>query len=135
MNFLMKIQPQWPLRLGLGLMYFYSGSQLLSQPSLWRSFLPVWYAEFVAGIMPIETYLRLQGVTEIVMGLLFFTWFSGKWGVRIASSFLALEMAFVLIFTGVNLITFRDIGLLAAAFTLLIMSFPHASHGQNPVVD
>lgn len=127
MAFFQKIPVQWPLRLGLGLTYLYSGFELFNQPLLWRSFLPVWYANFVSGILSVELYLRLQGIVEIVMGLLFLAWFAGKLGVRIAAVYMALEMAFILVFTGIDLITFRDIGLLGAAIALFILTFPQPS--------
>ena len=124
-NIFKKISPEWVLRIGLGLTYLYSGVGLFNQPALWRSFLPIWYAKFVAVVLPVETYLRLQGVVEVVLGFLFLAWLSGKWGVKIASAYMMLEMAFILIFVGIDLITFRDIGLLAAAATLLLItSFP-----------
>lgn len=135
MTFFQKFSPGLVLRLGLGLTYLYSGFQLFSQPGLWRSFLPIWYANFIDGILPVETYLRLQGVTEVVMGLLFLAWFSGGWGVRIAAAYMVLEMAFILAFTGIDLITFRDIGLLAAALALLIITISHPSSAKNSVGD
>lgn len=135
MTFFQKFSPGLVLRLGLGLTYLYSGFQLFNQPGLWRSFLPIWYANFIAGILSVETYLRLQGVTEVIMGLLFFAWFSGVWGVRIAAAYMALEMALILVFTGVDLITFRDIGLLAAALALLIITTSHSSSPKNSVGD
>ncbi|MFN7088705.1 MAG: hypothetical protein ACK4NX_02745 [Candidatus Paceibacteria bacterium] len=127
-----KISMEWPLRLGLGLMYLYAGFQLFNQPVLWRSFLPVWYAGIIERVISVETYLRMQGIAEIFIGLLFlvplelvltgWAWFSGKWGVFAGTLYAIIEFLFILIFTGVDLITFRDIGLLGAAVALLIIS-------------
>ena len=85
--------------------------------------MPKWYARAVTSISSIEAYLRFQGLAEIVIGLLFIAWFSGKWGLRVASILAATEFFFILIFVGINPITFRDIGLLGAALALLIIIF------------
>ena len=123
MNFLSKLNPAWPLRLGLGFMYIYSGYDLFSNPQHWYGFVPQWLSQAATQIVSVEAYLRLQGMGEIILGLLFLAWFSGQWGVRIASILAALEMALILIFIGIDPITFRDIGLLGAALALLILSF------------
>lgn len=110
------------MRLGLGLMYLYSGYDLFYHPTAWLWAVPKWYAQIVTPVSSLELYLRFQGVAEFAIGLLFLAWFSGAWGVRAASAFAALEMAAILIFVGVDPITFRDIGLLGAALALLIIS-------------
>lgn len=123
LSFLEKIKPEWALRLGLGLMYIYSGYDLFANPHHWYGFVPQWFSHLVTQVSSIEAYLRLQGVGEFVIGLLFLAWFSGKFGVRIASVLAALEMAMILLFVGVDPITFRDIGLLGAALAILVISF------------
>jgi len=123
MAFLQKIRPEWALRLGLGLMYLYSGTDLFYNPDTWVGFLPRWFSDFVTGIMSLEAYLRFQGIGEFIIGLLFLAWFSGTWGVRIAAILASLEMVFILIFVGIDPITFRDIGLLGAALALVIITF------------
>ena len=120
MHFLKKLNPEWALRIGFGLMYLYAGFNLFNQPALWRSFLPLWYTQIIASLMPVEIYFRLQGIIEIIVGLLFLAWFFGRWGVLVGTLYSIAEFLFILLFTGVNLITFRDIGLLGAAIALLI---------------
>ena len=123
MNTLQKLNPVWALRLGLGLMYIYSGYDLFYNPQHWYGFVPQWFSRGVMQIMPIEAYLRIQGIGEIIMGLLFLAWFSGTRGVRVASMLAVFEMTGILLFVGIDPITFRDIGLLGAAAALLIISF------------
>ena len=123
MNFLRKFNPEWSLRLGFGLMYLYSGSNLFFNPQHWYGFVPLWFSRIVTTIIPLETYLRVQGVGEFMIGLLFLAWFLGVWGVRLASLAAVLEMALIIILVGINLITFRDIGLLGAAVALLVITF------------
>jgi|SRR3989338_2140096 len=124
MDFLQKINPAWSLRLGLGLMYIYSGFDLFYYPYHWYGFVPQWFSQAVTSTVSIEIYLRLQGAGEFVMGLLFLAWFSGAWGLRIASILAVLEMTLILLFVGIDPITFRDIGLLGAALALLVLSWP-----------
>lgn len=124
MNFLQRIKPEWALRLGLGLMYLYSGYDLFYNPRHWYGFIPQWFSGLLGGeLSVINAYLRLQGAGEFIIGLLFLAWFSGVRGVRLASALAALEMALILLFVGIDPITFRDIGLLGGAIAILIMSF------------
>lgn len=138
MNFfarvLAKINPEWPLRLGLGLMYLYSGYDIYQYPKAWTWAIPYWFRQAVEVVMNIETYLVIQGIGEIILGLLFLAWFSGRWGLRVAALFSTIEMAGILLFTGVTSTTFRDIGLLGASFALMIISFkdvPRANEFQS----
>lgn len=124
MNWLQNFKPMWALRLGLGLMYLYSGYDLFYNPRHWYGFVPQWFSRLLGGeLSVINAYLRLQGVGEFIIGLLFLAWFSGTRGVRIAAALAVFEMALILLFVGIDPITFRDIGLLGAAIALLIMSF------------
>src|SRR3989344_1226501 len=131
MNLIKKLNPSWFLRLGLGLMYIYSGYDLFSDPQHWYGFVPQWLSQTAIQIAYVDAYLKLQGMGEIILGLLFLAWFSGQWGVRIASILATLEMALILIFIGIDPITFRDIGLLGAALALLIMSFQQTTENQK----
>lgn len=123
MNFLQKISPEWSLRLGLGFMYLYSGYDLFYNPWHWYGFMPKWFSQTVTQIVSIDAYLRIQGIGEIIIGLLFLAWFFGVRGVRIAAALAVFEMALILLFVGIDPITFRDIGLLGAAIAILILSF------------
>lgn len=123
MSPLQKISPEWSLRLGLGLMYIYSGYDLFANPQHWYGFVPQWFSRAVTSLVPIEAYLRLQGIGELIVGLLFLAWFGGRWGVRTASIIAALEMTLIILFVGIDPITFRDIGLLGAALALLVVLF------------
>lgn len=123
MQILQKINPLWPLRLGLGLMFLYSGSSLFYTPSLWYGFAPPWFTHIVTSVMPLDLYLRIQGVGEFVIGLLLLAWFAGKWGLRIGALAATLELGLILFLVGIDLITFRDVGLFGAAAALLVLAF------------
>lgn len=123
MEFLKKIRPEWPLRLGLGLMFLYSGYDIFYHSSSWLWAVPTWFSRLITPVIAVENYLMIQGAGEFVMGLLFLAWFSGKRGVRVAAVLASVEMAAILLFTGVDLVTFRDLGVLGAALALVILVF------------
>ncbi len=118
-----KLHPEWFLRLGLGITYLYSGSSLFYHPQLWYGFAPLWFVDAVTRFVSFDTYLRLQGVFEFALGLSLIAWFVGRRGVRIASALLTLHLALILVFAGIDPITFRDIGLFGAALALTAIVF------------
>lgn len=110
----------WPLRIGLGLVYLYSGYDLIAHPLNWIGYMPDWFGGMVSAIMPLDQYLKIQGAGEIVLALVFLAWFLPRWIVCIAAAAAAAEMAGILLFVGIDPVTFRDIGLLGAAVALMI---------------
>lgn len=124
MDSLQKIHPIWSLRIGLGLMYLYSGYDLMANPQHWYGFAPKWFSQAVNTVGSIEMYLRLQGGAELIIGIVFLGWFFGRRVVQIASLVAALEMLVILVFVGIDPITFRDIGLLGSALALFIIFSP-----------
>lgn len=122
MNFIERIHPELPLRAGLGLMYLYSGWDLIANPRHWYGFVPRWFSQTVTQLVSIDNYLRLQGAAEIVIGLLFLVWFLPRPAARFAVAVAAAEMALILLFVGIDPITFRDIGLLGAALAMFVIS-------------
>lgn len=119
---LQKMNPVWPLRIGLGLMYLYSGYDLMAYPFHWYGFVPRWFSQIVSPALPLEQYLRLQGAGEIALGILLLAWFLPPRLTRIAAAAAAAEMAAILLFVGIDTITFRDIGLLGGAIALYLAS-------------
>lgn len=126
-----KLKPVWILRLTLGLMYLYSGYDLFANPQHWYGFVPQGFSRAITPLLSVDAYLRIQGIGEFVMGLLFLAWFGGGRGVQIASALASLEMILILIFVGVDPITFRDIGLLGAALALFIISLKDTDSKQD----
>ena len=123
MNFLKKINPEWPLRLGLGLMYLYSSYDIFYNTEIWKSYVPPWFFHLITPIMPLGLYLKIQSVGEFIMALLFLAWFSGRRGLQIVSALATFEMAGILLSSKLHNIIFRDIGLLGASIALLIIAF------------
>lgn len=123
MNFWRKTPPEWPLHFGLGLVYIYSGYGLLFNPSSWTWAIPSWFAALVNQLMPVEVYLRLQGIIELMMALILLTWFSNKKLVGLVALISSVEFIFILLFAPQFSVTFRDMGLLGAALAILITTF------------
>ena len=124
MHYLSKVSPEWPLRIGIGVMYLYSGQDLITSPTAWHWALPYWLQQIVGQVISIDTYLRLQGGVEIIMALCLFAWFLKPAFVKYIALLSTLEMAAILIlaflpFSENNfLMTFRDIGLLGGSLAL-----------------
>ena len=113
------------MRIGLGAMYLYSGYDLMAHPTAWHWALPYWLRQVITQFMPLDTYLRMQGVVEIIMALVLLAWFLQPVIVKWIAMLSALEFLTILVFAFVPfseanlLITFRDIGLLGASLALL----------------
>lgn len=122
MHVIEKINPEIPLRLAFGLMYIYSGLDLIRNPAHWYGFAPAWFERAVGIFLSMDSYLWLQGAGEIVIALLLLAWFLGRWGVRLASLLALIEMMGILFFAGIDPITFRDIGLVGGMLSLWILS-------------
>lgn len=121
MNILDKISTQLFLRLGLGAMFVYSGLDILLHPNSWTwalRGLPAFIQTQIDRVGP-EMYLRGQGIAELMMAAAFLAWFLPRPLVRIAAFFAAVEMIAILVFVGVDAVTFRDIGLVGAALGVL----------------
>ena len=129
MNYLSRINPEWSLRVGIGAMYLYSGSDLVMHPSAWHWALPYWLAQIIRSVVPIDTYLRSQGSVEILMALCLLAWFLKPQIVKWVALLSTLEMAAILVLAFLPwsetnfLITFRDIGLLGGSLALTAMLF------------
>ena len=118
---LRKIKPAFFLRLGLGLMFVYSGLDLIRHPAAWdwavRS-LPDSAQTLVAEI-GVKQFLFGQGLLELALAAIFLGWFWSRRLVRLAALVAAVELTAILWLVGVDLTTFRDVGLLGAALALV----------------
>jgi hypothetical protein len=101
-------------------MYLYSGLDLIFRPQHWYGFVPQWFSRFVLEFTSVDVYLKLQGVVEVAFALVLLLWFLPKSLVRIVAALSALEMLAILVFTGLDPITFRDLGLLGASAALFV---------------
>ena len=121
-DLLRKIDSSIPLRLGLGFMYLYSGYDIFMHPTAWKwavTQLPD-AIEAPIKMFGVIEFLRIQGATEILLGLIFLAWFLPRPFVRLAALISAVEMAAILLLVGIDTVTFRDIGLVGAGLALFL---------------
>ena len=123
MRLLNQIKPEVPIRIGLGLTYLYSGIDILRHPSAWHWAIRA-LPEFVRGSIDaigVDSFLIFQGSLELIFGLVFLSWFLPKPLVKWLAIITALEMLFILFFTGLDSITFRDMGIMGGALALFLL--------------
>ena len=130
MKFFTKLTPLVALRAGLGLMYIYSGYDLFMYPQHWYGFLPSWLSRLAYQIGSVDAYLKFQGAGECLMGVIFLMWFIKGKTLAVTAVLATLEMGLILIWVGIDPITFRDIGLLGASVAVLIMSSENNAEKQ-----
>ncbi|MDD4989343.1 MAG: hypothetical protein PHV42_02860 [Candidatus Pacebacteria bacterium] len=128
-----KINPAWVLRLFLGLTFLYSGLDMTRNPSLWTwtvSKAPLFLTNFIHTVGGITNFIRGVGYLELVFVALFLIPIFPRIFVKIASLLAGIEMSLIVISLGINMTTFRDIGLAGAAFSLFILLVEH-SHSHD----
>ena len=118
-----SIRTEWPLRLGCGFVNLYSGFFLLTDPIRYYKYVPGWLSHVANAVTSLDAYLRLQGIGEMMIAICLLGWFFPRWCVRVAAMLFTLQMTVILIFAGVDAVTFRNIGLVGAALALLISSY------------
>lgn len=108
------MKAQVSLRLGLGLTYIYSGLSLLRSPVDWVHFVPDYLLNSFNEIATIEKLLQFQGLGELMLGaLLLLPGFKPRL-VYILSVLGAVHVALILFIGRIDIVTFRDMGLLGA---------------------
>lgn len=122
---------EWFLRLGLGMMFVYSGLDLIRHPDAWQwaarpllKFLPEAARVALGSSDLLNKYLVTQGAVELLVALLLLGWFFPRRLSRFAAAAAALEMGAILILLPIDPITFRDIGLCGAALALFTILRP-----------
>ncbi len=113
-----------PLRLGCGLVNLYAGFFLLTDPVRYYKYVPDWLREIANTLASVDIYLRLQDIGELMIAACLLGWFMPRWCVRIAAMLFTTEMALILVFVGIDTVTFRNMGLVGAALSLLFSSYP-----------
>ena len=121
-----KISPQWPLRAGCAFVNLYAGFFLITDPSRYYKYVPGWLSAAVDSVASVDTYLRAQGVGEIAIAIVLLGWFFPARIVRLAAVTLAVEMILIVVFIGVDSVTFRNVGLLGAALSIVLTTFGEA---------
>lgn len=110
------------LGLGLGFTFLYAGISSLTDPRPWIGFFPGW----TEAIAPPATLLVIHGIVQIIVGAAL----AGGFVLRVSSAIAVLNLAAIVIFYGVDAVTFRDVGLLVAAVTLFLIARGDLKHKE-----
>lgn len=106
------------LRVGVAITFLWIGILIFREPEAWGGYLEPW----TANLLPVSLKEAMIGTAllDIAIGFLLLidilTWLAALLGV--------LHLVIVLTVSGINAITIRDIGLLAALLALMITAWP-----------
>ncbi len=108
-----KLSPILILRIGLGLTLLYASLHMFFDPVSWIGFVPRWIGQIVDA----QTFLTIHSAFELLLAILLL------FGIFLSAASLVafLDFASILVFYGVDDITFRDFGLALAALTLFLL--------------
>lgn len=127
-KFLHNLTPEWALRAGLGVMYLYSGIDIIRHPTSWfwavrpiLKFLPSGLQASLSAPDMMTKYLIVQGAAEIIFAIVLLAWFIPRYMVKWVALISVLEMAGILLLIPIDAITFRDFGLLGASLALWLI--------------
>ena len=115
--------------MGCGCVNLYAGFFLLTDPARFYPHVPGWLSRVANAVASVDVYLRLQGIGEVMIAIGLLGWFFPRWCVRVAATLLTVQMTLILIFSGVDAVTFRNIGLVGAALALLISLYEEKTIG------
>ncbi len=115
--------PLLVLRLGLAGVFIYAGIDILVYPELWIGFVPQWISSF----LPAGDFLVGHAIIELILGFGFLVGFR----LPIVSIIAFFDMLGILVFYGVDEITFRDFGLALAALSLFLSSLKQKRRPQE----
>src|SRR3989344_7941707 len=110
------------LRVGMATTFTWIGVLILEDPEGWgMGFVQPWALNFL--IFPLKTIMLAAAIFDIIVGIWLligrFVWLAALLG--------SIHLATVLIVSGINAITVRDIGLLGGSLALFFSTFPFAT--------
>lgn len=101
------------LRVGLGITFLWIGVLIFRDPQFWSGFIQPWVANLIP--VPLESAMISTAILDVLVGLLLlvdvFTW--------AAALVATIHLTTVLIGVGIDVVTVRDIGLLAGTLALV----------------
>lgn len=106
------------LRIGLGIVFLWIGVLIFRDPVGWSTFIRPWAARLIP--VPLAQAMQETAALDVLVGALLisglFVWAAAALG--------AIHLAIVLVTSGVNDTTVRDIGLFAACLSLAAATWP-----------
>ena len=102
------------LRIGLAITFMWVGVMILQSPEAWASYMQPWAAALLP--LPAVSAIQATAVLDLVIGVFLLIGFFTP----LAALLAALHMVSVLVVTGINDVTVRDIGLLGASTALFL---------------
>jgi len=107
------------LRLGLGGVFLWFGTDKFLHPDIWTNYIPSWFPMLI----PVSIFIILLGIVETLLGLMLLTGFY----TRVAAAIAALMLIPIIISLGYNEISVRDFGLLMLAVGIAFLGAGHLS--------
>ena len=101
------------LRIGLGGVFLWFGTDKFIHPDIWVNYIPQWFPMLI----PVSIFVLLMGIAETLVGLLILAGFY----TRTAAVIAALMLVPILISLGYNEIGVRDFGLLLLSLGLAFL--------------
>lgn len=114
------------IRIGLSITFFWIGVMILRQPEAWIGYIPMWTRAYLP--VSVEEALFWNGLFDCAIGLFFLA----NWFTWIIAFIAAMHLIIILVLTGVDDITVRDIGLLGAALGLMVETIPEYFKEKMP---
>ncbi len=106
------------LRLGLAITFLWIGVLIFKDPLAWSSFINPWAVNLF--FFDLKSAMLGTAILDILIGILFLI----NPLVYLAAILGSLHLIIILIVSGINVITVRDIGLLGSTIAVLIAFFP-----------
>ncbi len=118
----MKLNPVLVLRIGLAAVFIYAGIHMFFDPQSWIGFVPDW----VDKILDRQTFLHIHSGIELLLGILLLL------GVFLpfVSLVVFFDIVAILLFYGIDDITFRDFGLAMMALALFLAATKKFNRGE-----
>ncbi|MEX0689919.1 MAG: hypothetical protein WD095_00590 [Candidatus Paceibacterota bacterium] len=108
------LKPEMILRIGLGAVFVYAGISSLSSPGLWFGFIPPW----IGSLIDVEIIVLAHGIIQTALGVGLLL----NYLIREVSFIAFIDILLIIVFFGIDPVTFRDFGLLMMALALFIIS-------------
>jgi hypothetical protein len=106
------------LRITLGITFIWVSVMIFQEPVFWSGFIDPWVANLI--LIDLTLMMKLTAVLDLLIGLLLI---ANKW-VWIAALVATLHLAGILVGSGIDTITVRDIGLVGATAALTLLTMP-----------